>query len=356
MTLLAERGFDVSGFTPDLMTSADDVFWFPNLVGPIYPGSALLFRVRPNGRDPHSAIKDTWVLEWPRPGEPWQMPRAPVLRRLARAQLGRDHRAGLHEPRQRAARHALTRLRGLPAGVEAGKQRAAHAPCRGSLSDGLDATDGLRAVAIIFVLAGCSGSSKAGPVRSNSQRRARRTRSRPSDAVLQLRDLPDGYTELHEVRCVAPIERPGEAALAGLAPPRDPLRGTASARPSRCSRLRSAKRARSLATSSASRRRYASSRSGRHHIVVGALPVLALQHALEHLLRRGRRQARARSARTAASTSATGRIGRRGTTTKPSGVEASRRRGGAGRPSPRRRLRVTARRRRPRARRRGGGR
>ena len=43
----------MSGFTPDLMTSADDVFWFPNLVGPIYPGSALLFRVRPNGRDPH---------------------------------------------------------------------------------------------------------------------------------------------------------------------------------------------------------------------------------------------------------------------------------------------------------------
>ena len=29
------------------MTSADDVFWFPNLVGPIYPGSAILFRVRP---------------------------------------------------------------------------------------------------------------------------------------------------------------------------------------------------------------------------------------------------------------------------------------------------------------------
>jgi phenylpropionate dioxygenase-like ring-hydroxylating dioxygenase large terminal subunit len=74
MTLLAERGFDVSGFTPDLMTSADDVFWFPNLVGPVYPGSALLFRVRPNGRDPNSAIKDTWVLEWPRPGEEWKMP------------------------------------------------------------------------------------------------------------------------------------------------------------------------------------------------------------------------------------------------------------------------------------------
>ena len=74
MTLLAERGFDVAGFTPDLMTSADDVFCFPNLVGPVYPGSALLFRVRPNGRDPNSAIKDTWVLEWPRPGAEWQMP------------------------------------------------------------------------------------------------------------------------------------------------------------------------------------------------------------------------------------------------------------------------------------------
>ena len=74
MTLLAERGFDMSGFTPDLMTSADDVFWFPNMVGPVYPGSALLFRVRPNGRDPNSAIKDTWVLEWPRPGADWQMP------------------------------------------------------------------------------------------------------------------------------------------------------------------------------------------------------------------------------------------------------------------------------------------
>lgn len=68
MELLASRGFDVSGFEPDQMTSADDVYWFPNVVGPIYPGSALLFRVRPNGRDPHSAIHDTWVLEWPAPG------------------------------------------------------------------------------------------------------------------------------------------------------------------------------------------------------------------------------------------------------------------------------------------------
>jgi phenylpropionate dioxygenase-like ring-hydroxylating dioxygenase large terminal subunit len=74
MQLLTDRGFDLSGLTPDLMTSADDFLWFPNVVGPIYPGSAILFRVRPNGRDPHTCIKDTWVLEWPRPDEAWVMP------------------------------------------------------------------------------------------------------------------------------------------------------------------------------------------------------------------------------------------------------------------------------------------
>ena len=46
------------------MTSADDVYCFPNVVGPIYPGSAILFRVRPLGLDPDRSIKDTWVLEW----------------------------------------------------------------------------------------------------------------------------------------------------------------------------------------------------------------------------------------------------------------------------------------------------
>ena len=63
--LMTARGCDVSAFADDELTSAQDVFWFPNVVGPIYPGSALLFRVRPNGDDPHSAINDTWVLEWP---------------------------------------------------------------------------------------------------------------------------------------------------------------------------------------------------------------------------------------------------------------------------------------------------
>jgi phenylpropionate dioxygenase-like ring-hydroxylating dioxygenase large terminal subunit len=64
LQLLAARGFDVSGLTPELMTSAEDVYWFPNVVGPIYPGSAIVFRVRPHGRDPHRSVKDTWVLEW----------------------------------------------------------------------------------------------------------------------------------------------------------------------------------------------------------------------------------------------------------------------------------------------------
>jgi len=74
MELMTARGFDVSGFDPEQMTSADDVYCFPNVVGPIYPGSAILFRVRPNGLDPASTIKDTWVLAWPPPGAAWDMP------------------------------------------------------------------------------------------------------------------------------------------------------------------------------------------------------------------------------------------------------------------------------------------
>jgi len=64
--LLAARGVSVDEFADDQLTSADDVFFFPNMVGPIYPGTAIIFRVRPNGLDPDSSIKDTWFLEWPR--------------------------------------------------------------------------------------------------------------------------------------------------------------------------------------------------------------------------------------------------------------------------------------------------
>jgi phenylpropionate dioxygenase-like ring-hydroxylating dioxygenase large terminal subunit len=76
MQLLEARGFDVSGLAPELMTSADDVFCFPNVVGPIYPGSAILFRVRPFSRDPDRSIKDTWVLEWRGPDDNGDRPAA----------------------------------------------------------------------------------------------------------------------------------------------------------------------------------------------------------------------------------------------------------------------------------------
>jgi len=66
--LLATRGVAVEEFADDQLTSADDVYFFPNMVGPIYPGSAIIFRVRPNALDPDSAVKDTWFLEWPRQG------------------------------------------------------------------------------------------------------------------------------------------------------------------------------------------------------------------------------------------------------------------------------------------------
>ena len=49
--LLAARGVAVEEFADDQLTSADDVYFFPNMVGPIYPGIAIIFRVRPNGID-----------------------------------------------------------------------------------------------------------------------------------------------------------------------------------------------------------------------------------------------------------------------------------------------------------------
>jgi hypothetical protein len=64
------RGLDVSRFAPDQMTSAGDFYWFPNLLGPMYPGTAIMFRVRPNGLDPDSAVMDLWTPQWP--GEGWR--------------------------------------------------------------------------------------------------------------------------------------------------------------------------------------------------------------------------------------------------------------------------------------------
>jgi len=77
MALLATRGLDVSGLTPDQMTSVEDLYVFPNVVGPVYPGSAILFRARPVPGDPDHTFHDTFVLEWPDPGAP---PRPPKRR------------------------------------------------------------------------------------------------------------------------------------------------------------------------------------------------------------------------------------------------------------------------------------
>jgi hypothetical protein len=55
------------------------------------------------------------------------------------------------------------------------------------------------ALAVIFALAGCGGGSKADPVTSNSNQTASDTMV-AKRAVLQLRDLPDGYQELHGVQ------------------------------------------------------------------------------------------------------------------------------------------------------------
>jgi hypothetical protein len=52
------------------------------------------------------------------------------------------------------------------------------------------------ALAVVFVLAGCSDSSKPDPLRSSSKQTASDT-TVAKRAVLQLRDLPHGYTESH---------------------------------------------------------------------------------------------------------------------------------------------------------------
>jgi nitrite reductase/ring-hydroxylating ferredoxin subunit len=71
--MLRGKGIDLGDLTDEQLLMSDDVHFFPNVVGPIYPGSTTLFRTRPNGLDPHSAIKDLWTLEWVSPDEDRQM-------------------------------------------------------------------------------------------------------------------------------------------------------------------------------------------------------------------------------------------------------------------------------------------
>jgi nitrite reductase/ring-hydroxylating ferredoxin subunit len=71
--MLRSKGIDLGHLSDEQLLMTDDVHFFPNVVGPIYPGSTTLFRTRPNGLDPHSAIKDLWTLEWVAPDEDRQM-------------------------------------------------------------------------------------------------------------------------------------------------------------------------------------------------------------------------------------------------------------------------------------------
>jgi len=71
--MLRNKGIDLGHLSDEQLLMSDDVHFFPNVVGPIYPGSTTLFRTRPNGLDPHSAIKDLWTLEWVAPDEDRQM-------------------------------------------------------------------------------------------------------------------------------------------------------------------------------------------------------------------------------------------------------------------------------------------
>ncbi len=72
--MLRNKGIDLTGLSDEELLATDDVHYFPNVVGPLYHGSTTLFRVRPNGLDPDSTIKDLWTLEWAAPGEEREMP------------------------------------------------------------------------------------------------------------------------------------------------------------------------------------------------------------------------------------------------------------------------------------------
>jgi nitrite reductase/ring-hydroxylating ferredoxin subunit len=71
--MLRGKGIDLGNLTDEQLLMTDDVHFFPNVVGPIYPGSTTLFRTRPNGLDPNTAIKDLWTLEWVSPDEEREM-------------------------------------------------------------------------------------------------------------------------------------------------------------------------------------------------------------------------------------------------------------------------------------------
>jgi nitrite reductase/ring-hydroxylating ferredoxin subunit len=70
--------YDLEGLTDDEVLTGGTIHIFPNLVGPLNPGNATLYRVRPYGLDPDRSIMDYWALEWvPKGGQP-----RPIERKL----------------------------------------------------------------------------------------------------------------------------------------------------------------------------------------------------------------------------------------------------------------------------------
>ena len=132
MELLASRGFDVSGLEPDQMTSAEDVYLFPNMVGPVYPGARSC-----SGYDPTATIPTgrSWTrgLAWPNPEREWTMPTRHSYADWHERDWGRDHHAGLRERGTGAARDEVERVRGTPAEPAPGSEPVAHARSAGSL-------------------------------------------------------------------------------------------------------------------------------------------------------------------------------------------------------------------------------
>jgi phenylpropionate dioxygenase-like ring-hydroxylating dioxygenase large terminal subunit len=70
----ASKGIDLSALADAQLLGVDDVHFFPNIVGPLFGPTTTLFRFRPNGMDPDTAIKDLWTLQRLPPGEEWHMP------------------------------------------------------------------------------------------------------------------------------------------------------------------------------------------------------------------------------------------------------------------------------------------
>ena len=107
--LLVARGVAVEEFTDDQLTSADDVYFFPNMVGPDLPGHRHRL---PGSAQRHRSGQLHQGHLVPRVAQPRRASeagRAPLLPGLDRARLGRDHEPGLRQHGTRADRHEVPR-------------------------------------------------------------------------------------------------------------------------------------------------------------------------------------------------------------------------------------------------------